>query len=123
MLSPSKIIEINNERLKVINSPYNPITGEGSFSIKRTRVTCEDFPLNEMWLPDEFIETGFCQIILALGVRRYITQILKQEYSEYTANLLYVEFCVQRFTYDFEFWAYSTALISPKGGGEDIRFS
>ena len=75
-----------------------------------------------MWLPVDFVETGFCQIILHLGIRKYITNILRQEYSDYTANLLYTEFCVQRFNYDFEFWAYSTAKISPKGGGDDISF-
>lgn len=122
MLSPSKIIEINNERLKIINSPYNPITGEGSFSVKRTHVRCGDFPLKEMWLPDDFLSTGFCQVILSLGQRRYIENILHLEYNERTANMLYVEFCVQRFGYDFEFWAYTTAKISPKGGGEDISF-
>lgn len=122
MLSPSEIIKINLERLREIETPYNPITGEGSFSIKRQHVTCEDFPLKEMWLPVDFVETGFCQTILHLGVRKYITNILRQEYSDYMANLLYTEFCVQRFQYDFEFWAYSTAKISPKGGGDDISF-
>lgn len=122
MPSVSEIIKTNLERLKVIESPYNPITGESSFSIQRQHVTCEDFPLKEMWLPVDFIETGFCQIILHLGIRKYITNILRQEYSEYMANLLYTEFCVQRFQYDFEFWAYSTAKISPKGGGDDISF-
>lgn len=122
MLSPSEIIKINLERLREIETPYNPITGEGSFSIKRQHVTCEDFPLKEMWLPIDFVETGFCQIILHLGIRKYITSILRQEYSDYMANLLYTEFCVQRFQYDFEFWAYSTAKISPKGGGDDISF-
>lgn len=122
MRSPAEIIKINLERLREIETPYNPITGEGSFSIKRQHVTCVDFPLKEMWLPVDFVETGFCQIILHLGIRKYITNILRQEYSDYTANLLYTEFCVQRFNYDFEFWAYSTAKISPKGGGDDINF-
>ena len=122
MRSPAEIIKINLERLREIETPYNPITGEGSFSIKRQHVTCVDFPLKEMWLPVDFVESGFCQIILHLGIRKYITNILRQEYSDYTANLLYTEFCVQRFNYDFEFWAYSTAKISPKGGGDDISF-
>lgn len=122
MRSPAEIIKINLERLREIETPYNPITGEGSFSIKRQHVTCVDFPLKEMWLPVDFVETGFCQIILHLGIRKYITNILRQEYSDYTANLLYTEFCVQRFNYDFEFWSYSTAKISPKGGGDDISF-
>lgn len=122
MRSPAEIIKINLERLREIETPYNPITGEGSFSIKRQHVTCVDFPLKEMWLPVDFVETGFCQIILRIGIRKYITNILRQEYSDYTANLLYTEFCVQRFNYDFEFWAYSTAKISPKGGGDDINF-
>ena len=122
MRSPAEIIKINLERLMEIETPYNPITGEGSFSIKRQHVTCVDFPLKEMWLPVDFVETGFCQIILHLGIRKYITNILRQEYSDYTANLLYTEFCVQRFNYDFELWAYSTAKFSPKGGGDDFRF-
>lgn len=121
-MQAQEIIKKNLERLKVIESPYNPLTGEGSFSIERVKVTCEDFPLKEMWLPVEFANTGFCQVLMSLGIRLYIERIMQQAYTEYMANLLYVEFCRQRFLYDFEFWAYSTALISPKGGGEDIHF-
>lgn len=121
-MQAQEIIKKNLERLKVIESPYNPLTGEGSFSIERVKVTCEDFPLKEMWLPVEFANTGFCQVLMSLGIRLYIERIMQQAYTEYMANLLYVEFCQQRFLYDFEFWAYSCAIISPKSGGEDIHF-
>lgn len=122
MLQKSEIIRINQERLKALEAPYSPITGEGSFSVERVHVHCDDFPLKDMWLPAGFAETGFVKVLLSMGMKRYIQSILNTGYTKFTENLLYVEFCRQRFMYDFEFWAYMTSYISPKGGGEDIRF-
>ena len=122
MLQKSEIIRINQERLKALEAPYSPITGEGSFSVERVHVNCDDFPLKDMWIPVDFAETGFVKVLLSIGMKRYIQSILNIGYTKFTENLLYVEFCRQRFIYDFEFWAYMTSYISPKGGGEDIRF-
>ena len=122
MLQKSEIIRINQERLKALEAPYSPITGEGSFSVERVHVHCDDFPLKDMWIPVDFAETGFVKVLLSIGMKRYIQSILNIGYTKFTENLLYVEFCRQRFIYDFEFWAYMTSYISPKGGGEDIRF-
>ena len=115
-------IRINKERLAVIRQPYNPITGEGSTSVPRTKVQIADFPIPELWLPDEFLQTGFCKMIVELGLRGYLQLTLNMEYNDTNANILFTEFCKERFKYDFEFWAYNCALISPKGGGADIPF-
>lgn len=115
-------IRINKERLAVIRQPYNPITGEGSTSVPRTKVHIADFPIPELWLPDEFLQTGFCKMIVELGLRGYLQLTLNMEYNDTNANILFTEFCKERFKYDFEFWAYNCALISPKGGGADIPF-
>lgn len=115
-------IRINKERLAVIRQPYNPITGEGSTSVPRTKVQIADFPIPELWLPDEFLQTGFCKMIVELGLRGYLQLTLNMEYNNTNANILFTEFCRERFKYDFEFWAYNCALISPKGGGADIPF-
>lgn len=118
----NEIIKTNRERLRAIEAYYDPITGQGSTSVPRTLVKFHDFPVEELWLPDDFIETGFCQKMIELGLRGYLQFILNTGYSMDMANLLYIEFCKERFKYDFEFWAYMCAKIAPKGGGADISF-
>ena len=121
-MTPSEMIAENKRRLAVINAPYDPLTGEGSVSIERTYIHCEDFPIQDMWLPKEFAETGFVKTITSLGMRGYLQNIMNTGYNEYLANQVYIEFCKERIRYDFEFWAVMTAMITPKGGGADIPF-
>lgn len=116
------MVNENLKRLKVIKAPYNPVSGEGSFSVERTHVHIEDFPIKDLWLPNTFLETGFCKTIVSLGMRGFIQTVLQTGYTEEIANSLFVEFCKMRFEHDFEYWAYTCAYISPKGGGADIPF-
>lgn len=122
-MSPTEIVKENLERLKKIRRPYSQITGQGSVAVERVRFVQYDFPVKELWLPAEFAATGFCRSIMALGMRRYIVEVMKTGYSRRLENLLYIEFCRERMKHDFEFWAYMCAKISPKGGGADISFS
>lgn len=67
-MTVNEIIQKNRERLAIIRSPYNPITGEGSTSILRKKVYIKDCPIEEMYLPESFAETGFVKSSLRLDL-------------------------------------------------------
>nr|DAT08618.1 MAG TPA: Terminase large subunit [Caudoviricetes sp.] len=121
-MTVNEIIQKNRERLAIIRSPYNPITGEGSTSIPRKKVYIKDCPIEEMYLPEQFAETGFVQKLIEIGFNGYIKFILKQGISDKIRNELWTSFCQERIDYDFEYWAYSCIQISAKGKGKDIAF-
>lgn len=122
MLKPEIIIKKNLERLSEINKPYCQITGEGSISIERTKVEILDCPIPVLYLPNDFIETGFVQKLIEVGFKGYITTVLKQGVTDNLLNDLWTEFCKERIKYDFEFWAIICVLITEKGTGRDIPF-
>ena len=47
------MIEENIRRLGEISAVYNPITGEGSTSVKRRWIDIEGFPITHMNLPEQ----------------------------------------------------------------------
>lgn len=67
-MTVNEIVQKNRERLAIIRSPYNPITGEGSTSISRKKVYIKDCPIEEMYLPEQFAETGFVKNSLRLDL-------------------------------------------------------
>lgn len=122
MLTVNRIKEINRQRLEEIGRRYNPVTGEGSTSISRTKVCIDGCPLSEMWLPDDFARTGFVQALLMHGFDGYIRNVLGMGVTESLRNDLWVSFAKERIAYDFEYWAYTLATIEEKGAGRDIPF-
>lgn len=122
MLKADEIIRINRERLAVINQPYNPITGEGSTSLPREKVFIKDCPIETMWLPVDFVQTGFVQTLMSLGFNGYIKELLKTGVTDALRDDLWTAFMKERIKYDFEFWAYVLAVIEAKDGGRDIPF-
>lgn len=116
------IIKENRERLKTINAPYNPITGEGSTSVERIKVEIKDCPIPVMFLPKTFVETPFIQSLIKLGFNGFITNELKQGVTEQVRNIIWEIFIKERIKHDFEFWAILFIIISAKGKGSDIKF-
>ena len=117
----NEMIKVNTERLAVINKPYNQLTGEGSL-IERRRVSIKGFPIEEMYLPIDLINTPFVTKLIELGVNGYIISILQTGYTEQLGNDLWIEFCKERVIYDFEFWAIIAVIITDKVSGADINF-
>lgn len=122
MMTVQDIVNENKRRLEEINTPYNPITGQGSISVKRIKVEISDCPIGVMWLPEDFFNTGFIQRLVCTGFKGFIQLQCKQGPSSFIMNELWKEFCKERIKYDFEFWAYTSYLISQKGGGRDVPF-
>ena len=121
-MTVNEIKETNRKRLAIIRQAYNPITGEGSTSIPREKVYIQDCPIPELWLPVDFIQTGFVQELIKTGFNGYIQLILRKGVSEELRNDLWTMFSKERIKYDYEFWAYVLALIEAKEGGADIPF-
>lgn len=117
-----EIIEENKRRLSVINSVYNPYTGEGSTSIERKKVHIDGFPLEDMYLPTEFADSGFVQKLSEVGYEGYIKFILCTGVTQELKSELWIEFCKERIKYDFEFWAALLIVIALKGLGRDSNF-
>lgn len=116
------IIKQNAERLKIVNAPYNPITGEGSTSVERIRVEINDCPIPVMYLPKTFVETPFVQSLIEFGYNGFIVNELKDGVTESLRNGLWEVFIKERIKHDFEFWAALYIIIRAKGEGKDIKF-
>ena len=113
-MTVGEIIQKNRERLAIIRSPYNPITGYGSTSIPREEVYIKDCPIERMFLPETFAKTGFVRKLIETGFHGYIKFVLKQGVSDKIKNELWTSFCQERIKYDFEYWAYSCIQVSAK---------
>ena len=120
-MKPEDIIKINIQRLAEIKKPYNQITGEGSL-LDRVKVNIPDSPFPELYLTREFCETGFVKMLIKLGFKGYIINILKQGVTSDVYNELWASFCRERITYDFEYYAIVSVTITEKGTGKDIKF-
>ena len=118
----SEIIQTNRIRLADIRSPYNPYTGEGSFSIERVRVFIKDCPIEEMYLPVAFADTGFVKMLEDIGFNGYLQNIVRVGVSDKTRLELWTSFCGERIKHDFEFFAISCLKIADKVSGLDISF-
>ena len=122
-MEKSEIIRQNLERIKKLSATYNPISGEGSTSIKREKVEIAEFPLKTIYLPYDMLQEKEIVKLMEKGATEYLrcnglSNIGKKEILE-----LWIKFCHKRLKYDFEYWAKSCAIISEKGKGRDIRFT
>lgn len=122
MLSYSNFIAENRKRKNENDYYYNPITGEGSISIPRKEVLVDDFPLKKMFLPVDFANTEFVKKLSEKGMDRYLQEECGIIPCKQAREQLFIEFCKQRFKFDFEFWAILCATISLKGQGRDAKF-
>ena len=123
MLAEVQNIILENERRnKLINAPFNPVTGEGAI-LERQRVCIEDFPLPTQYLPLSMLNVPLIKKLIKAGsIYKFITGTLKSEYSEEDKQKVIEQFVRIRIKHDFCFWAAMYCFIKQKGGGEDKRF-
>ena len=122
-MDKARIIEANLERTANINHPYNPITGEGSTSISRTKVCIDGFPLKEISLPSSMLQERDICALIEQGANRYLRSSGIESPEERDILRLWISFCRTRIKHDFEYWARSCAIISDKGKGRDTPFT
>lgn len=122
-----EILALNQQRLDLINAPFNPITGFGSVG-PRFECVISDFPLTHQWLPLSMRDIPLVrQIIDAGSIRAFIQDSLGLVYDnddDYDDDRLKVidQFVRLRARHDFPFWAATFVYIKNKGGGGDILF-
>lgn len=116
------ILAENKERLKAINAPYDPMTGEGSISTPRSKVHIEGSPIEDLWLPNDFVETPFVQALAELGYRRFLVEVAGCGATEDAVEDLFMAFCRERIYYDVEFWFCACCVITDKATHMDVPF-
>lgn len=120
--SVEHILLENERRTREIYAPFNPITGEGAI-LERKEVIIEDFPIRTQHLPLEMMQVPLVKkLVKAKSIYRFITEVLKAEYTEEDRLKVIEQFVRVRIKYDFCFWAALYVYIKQKGGGEDILF-
>jgi hypothetical protein len=117
-----QIIQENSKRLSVIYATFNPYTGEGAVG-ERKKVCIEDFPIPTQYLPTSMLSNKFVKSIIKVGsVKAFITNTLKEEYTEEDKQKVIEQFVRVRIKHDFCFWAATYVYIKNKGGGDDVLF-
>lgn len=112
----------NERRNKVINAPFNPISGKGSI-LARKEVFLEDFPIPTQYLPVSMLKVPLIKKLIKAGsIHRFIEDSLKSKYTEADKQKVIEQVVRVRIKHDFCFWAALYVYIKRKGGGEDIRF-
>lgn len=112
----------NERRNKVINAPFNPISGKGSILVRK-EVFIEDFPIPTQYLPVSMLKVPLIKKLIKAGsIHRFIEDSLKSKYTEADKQKVIEQVVRVRIKYDFCFWAALYVYIKRKGGGEDIRF-
>lgn len=126
-----RILEENKRRWDEINTPFNPLTGEGSIG-PRVHLHVEDYPeFPDLYLPEEMVSSEpIIRVLAGTGSLQRTWETISHDNTtalgatwceEYRDNLIEYIFRL-RIYYDFPFWAFCTVTITNKGGGDDIRF-
>lgn len=137
-MRPSKqeLLTENRKRNAEINAPYNPYTGQGSFTQPRTPISLKEYEGGIVWVPNQMLalpdetEAKLMSLILSLGSFAAVASYFIAHGFPTTAEDVAVEFVRIRIRYDFEFWAASFYWIKPKPGtkaseksrGADVLF-
>ena len=115
------ILKENDSRNAVINTKFNPITGEGSIG-ERKKVEINDFPIPVQYLPKEMLRVPLVKQLLAAGTAKQFLKDIGSDGSEDDKEKLVEQFVRLRIKHDFAFWAAVYVFIKNKGGGEDVHF-
>lgn len=112
----------NVRRNDAISQVFNPITGEGSVG-KRKKVTIEDFPIPTMWLPAAMLDVPLMKkLVRAKSISEFLIEVLDVVDTPQERHKVVEQIVRLRCQYDFAFWAALYVFISPKDGGENIKF-
>lgn len=116
------ILEENERRNNSLYAPFNPITGENSI-LERKALYLPDCPLPTQYLPLAMFDVPLVQQLEKAGsIANFIEEVLEQNFSLATSNLVVSQLMELRCDHDFCFWAAWLTMIKGKGGGGDIHF-
>jgi hypothetical protein len=124
MKDAAAIIAENARRRALLDSPYDPRTGQGSDCIPRTLTHIPDAPLPDLYLPDTFL-SSISPDLLKHGVTALLRQRCKNIPTvdiPTEVKRFYQHFDRERCRHDFEFWAYGAIKIKGKASGGLVPF-
>lgn len=108
----------NQNRLAIINTPFNPITGLGSVG-ERVKVEINGFPIRTQWIPVRMMKVPLIQGLVKYGdLDKYISANIKEDYTEEDRLKVIDAFVRVRSRHDFPFWAATFVTIQSKEPGE-----
>ena len=124
------ILKENIARKKKFFDKYDPVTGEGSVAVPRTKVTIGNYDegdFGELWLPDDMLkeEYGVQDLIRAGSTKKFLAQhdnIQEKYVQQESMDAVMLDFAKIRMEYDFEYWAYTCIRIKDKESGQDVPF-
>ncbi len=119
-----QILHENQQRQKVNNATFDPVSGEGSIG-ERVKFSLPDFPIPTQWLPAEMMDEPLVKRLLSAGtVKKFVKSFMvgTQDMYDEAYNKVVEQFTRIRIKYDFPFWASTLIYIKPKGGGRDVLF-
>lgn len=119
--SIAAILKENDRRNAVINTKFNPITGEGSIG-ERKKVEIKDFPIPVQYLPNEMLRVPLVKQLLAAGTAKQFLKDIGSEGSEDDKEKLVEQFVRLRIKHDFAFWAAAYIYVLSKIPGEGEVF-
>lgn len=118
----SRILRLDEERMREISRPFNPVTGLGSLG-ERVRVDIPDFCIPSQWLPADMLSVPLLRRILDAGsIARFAGILFPSEDPDIAAAKISRQLVRLRCRFDFPFWAASFVRIKRKGGGDDVLF-
>lgn len=129
-MTPTEILNENAKRNAALATPYNPHTGQGSFSVARREIALKDYDGGRVWLPvgmlesEDEAEQKFIKLVEKHGSFAGVAKELNSlSISKITREDVAMQFARIRIRYDFEFWAYSFIKIKPKAGSPESILS
>lgn len=117
----SQILKENNERQRIKNAPFNPITGENS-PLDRVLFELKDFCLPKQYIPLAMAEVPLVKKLMHLGSITLLVDKLDEEVTEENRSAVAEVLIQLRIKHDFFYWAASLANIKNKEGGGNILF-
>ena len=111
------ILQENERRQQLIQTPFDPSTGDGA-PLRRTTIHISDHHPPILHVPNEMVSDLHVSRIILLG---NIARYAQEEHISEKEGL--ERFEVLRCRHDFYYWAWRYVRIKPKDGGEDIPFT
>ena len=120
------ILQENEKRIKKINTPFNPIKGEGCGD-KRFTLYLPDFPIQCQQLPVSMKKIPLVKMLTEFGSCKAVIEELHKDIDEPYNTDEEMEQLVEQFTrirmkHDPFFFFATFIYIKPKGGGLPFRF-
>jgi hypothetical protein len=121
MNNTGNILSENGKRREALNSPYNPVTGEGCLGV-RVRIEIEDALISTVYLPKAMMEMKVCRDLLKYGSLKRLFRSKKINPDGELLVDFWIDFCELRYRYDFEYFAVSCITIRDKITSQDVPF-